>query len=93
MVRWRVISGHPLVWRSWDDDEHVVYHTGTGDTHLLNDVAAEILVCLEVEALTCEELARRCGAAFGVEPDEGLRGHVAATLDEFDDLGLIEAAP
>ena len=92
LPKWRLISSDPLVWKSWDDDEHVVYHPGTGDTHILNDVAAELLFSLDEVSLSCEELAVRCADAFGITSDEAFQRQIQTTLDQFDDLGLIETA-
>lgn len=91
-VRWSLFSPDYLVWRTWDEDEHVLYHTCTGDTHILSDVAAELLDLLEVKDLTSLELSNLCAATFGIEPDESFRQHVAEALKQFDDLGLVELA-
>lgn len=88
-----LISSCPLIWRNWDEDEHVLYHCGTGDTHVLNDLAAELLALLETESLTARELADQSAAMFCIEPDEIFHQNVAAALAEFDELGLIEPQP
>lgn len=92
-MKWTLISTKALVWRSWDEDEHVVFHSGSGDTHILNDVAAELLGLLDSASLTSLELADRCAEAFGIEPDASFREHVSESLAKFDELGLIEPAP
>lgn len=87
------MATYPLIWKCWDDDEAVVYHTGSGDTHLLNDIAADLLRLLADRTLSADELASLYGRSAGVEPDQEFHGRVAALLAEFDDLGLIEPAP
>ena len=92
-MKWRQVAPDLLVWRSWDDDEFVVYHKGTGDTHVLNDVAAQLLSCLEESSLSPEELAAGCARVYDVDVDESLLREIETTLTQFDELGLIEAAP
>lgn len=92
-MKWGRVAPNTLVWRSWDDDEFVVYHTGTGDTHVLNDVAAQLLSSLEVESLSAAELASGCARVYDVDVDEALLREIEMTLNQFDELGLIEAAP
>ena len=41
-TRWKVHANSDLRWRSWQDDS-VLYHGASGDTHLLDPVAAEAL--------------------------------------------------
>ncbi len=92
-MRWRLITNSSLLRRSWGEGQEVVFHSGSGDTHLLNDVASELLYCLEEANLTCDELAERCAVRFDAEPDDGFKKHVAEIVGQFDELGLIETAP
>jgi len=89
---WRVIRSHELLWRSWDSDEFVVYHTGSGETHLLNAAAAEVLRLLGSAELTRDELIGLSAASYEVEPDDQLRANIDKILGDFDELGLIEPA-
>jgi PqqD family protein of HPr-rel-A system len=86
---WRVNPNHHLSWRTWDD-EHVVYHRESGDTHLLNAVAAAALECLAESPATADDLTGHVAAHLGLEADEPLRSRMSQLLATFDDLGLIE---
>ena len=91
--RWVVSKDAPLIWRSWDDGEYVVYSATTGDTHLLNEVTAEVLRQLERSDLEFSDLARKAAKSLGVELDPQLESHVAGLLSYLDQIGLVEAVP
>ncbi len=92
-MRWRVISSYPLAWRTWDDEEYVVYHPGSGDTHVLNAMSAELLRRMEDASTTRAELVSHCVEVLGIEPDEEFARQIDHLLNELNDLGLIEPAP
>ena len=85
----RVPSGFGLYWQSWDD-EFVVYNSGSGDTHLLDPVAAEALQILEREPANLTELAGNVSASLEIELDSELSGYLERVLSYFHRLGLIE---
>lgn len=55
-LKWQVIAGVELAWKIWGD-EQVVYHGGSGDTHLLNPVAARLLRTLQESPSSILELS------------------------------------
>ena len=87
--RWAARSSE-LLWRAWDDPECVVYHIPSGNTHLLNLVAAQALHALEREALDSNELVERVASSLEALPDDTLPEHIEKLLVQFDELGLIE---
>lgn len=43
-THWRVPAGTKLIWRRWPgEDEYVFYHSATGDTHRLSELAGLVL--------------------------------------------------
>lgn len=88
--RWRTNPEWELVWHSWDDDETVVFHSGSGDTHILNPIAAAALHALAANALSVEELAETIASHEGMLADGELVQNMQWLLHEFDELGLIE---
>lgn len=86
---WKVPSGFELHWRTWDD-EFVVYNTGSGDTHLLDPVAAHVLQVLEREPLSLTLLTGRVAASFELEQDIQLSSYLERLLSLFERLGLVE---
>src|SRR5438046_130901 len=89
--RW-VAQSSELLWRAWDDHEVVVYHLPSGNTHLLNLVAAEALHALERDALDSSELVEHVAWSLETRPDRTFPQHIETLLVQFDELGLIEPA-
>ncbi len=88
--RWHVPPDAELHWRSWDEQEHLVYHAQSGDTHYLNPVAAEVLRYLQGSSATADELTRQLAGTIGVEADNALLDQIEQLLGQLDELGLIE---
>jgi len=84
-----VPSGFSLHWQSWDD-EFVVYNSGSGDTHLLDVVAAEALQSLERESANLLELARKVAASLEIKLDDKLSAYLERLVPDFHRLGLVE---
>ncbi len=86
---WRAASRAPLSWRQWGD-EAVVFHPDSGDTHLLDALAAEILRRLESapasRAALLEHLSRRPRPPVANDLEEA----VTSVLQVFEEVGLIE---
>lgn len=87
--RWKVPGSSGLCWRAWDD-EHIVFHPASGDTHLLNAFTAEVLHALEECPATGSELAQLLAPACGAEDDAAIREQIDNVLARFHELGLIE---
>jgi PqqD family protein of HPr-rel-A system len=86
---WSVPEGTDLRWRSWDG-QYVVYHCASGDTHLLQPIAAAALKRLQKRPSTAEELTRGVKAEFGLAAEPGLASQIQQLVKRFNDLGLIE---
>lgn len=88
--RWRIVPGYELLWFE-SDDGHVVYHSGSGDTHLIDDAAAELLRLLQAGSEAADALAARL-AEDGVASAEAPE-YTARLLHELARLGLVEPCP
>ncbi len=89
---WRVNAGFDLLWHSWGD-EHVVYHCGSGDTHLLDAAATGLLRYLrEARVATMDDLSLPVAAALGMPADEALE-YTGNLLEELERLSLVEPNP
>lgn len=95
-TKWRVPSDADLRWRIWED-EVVVFHPPSGDTHLLNPLAAEVLQYLTEQPADAYQLAAHL--ARDKDSDGAAPSNPAPSLDiellakllaDFDQLGLIE---
>ena len=90
---WVASPESALLWRSWDDEQWVIYHVASGDTHLLNQVAAQALRSLQEHPSNVSELTERVAAALDSVADEAFAKELERLLAEFDELGLIERSP
>ncbi len=92
LTRWTAHRGD-LIWRAWDDEEYVVFHAPSGNTHILNEVSALALKQLENGPLDAAELTRRMADSLDCDADEDLSKHVEELLAGFDERGLAERTP
>jgi PqqD family protein of HPr-rel-A system len=88
-TRW---STQPLLWKQWLD-ELVVYNLTSGNTHVINPIAAKILRQLELQPSTPTQLAENVASEFDLESDQEVVGHVERLIGDFDELGLVKPIP
>lgn len=91
MSPWRRTRGGALLWRRWGD-EAVAYDPNTGDTHLLDALAAVILGRLETNPANAEDLAVELARDLDVTHRADITESVEQAFDRFAALGLIEPA-
>ena len=70
---WRVVPGQSLVFREWDG-EAVLYNDLSGNTHLLDGAAIDVLQALRLHPSDAATLAA------------GLAGHFEAAADELSPM-------
>ena len=85
---WRVAAG-ALPVRSWGGD-YVVYNPLSGDTHIFDLLAGEVLCTVVRGAGSERELRQRLAVLLEVPDDAALAAEVRRILAELDELGLIE---
>jgi len=56
-VRWRAVPDHKVCVNEWEDG-FTVFHSGSGDTHLLDHFTGRVLSCLLRQPMSLDELAR-----------------------------------
>ncbi|MDX9740594.1 MAG: HPr-rel-A system PqqD family peptide chaperone [Gammaproteobacteria bacterium] len=89
--RWRIAPGYELLWFEGDDGQ-VVYHGGSGDTHLIDEAAAALLHLLQSRPQTPIALSSSLVADGRVAADEAPE-YTAMLLQELARLGLVEPCP
>ena len=89
---WQVSGAGKLHWRCWEG-EYVVFNPLSGDTHLLDVVAAGVLMDILDNPSTTGDLVGRAAGFLEVESGEALSSYVKDILQKLDELGLIEAVP
>lgn len=86
---WCLRPGQTLRHWQWDD-EYVLYNDLSGDTHLLDDAAIEILLLLKQSPASFQALADMVQTAFEVD-ETMLSVEVRAMLDHLKHLYLIDS--
>jgi len=86
---WRVPAHSRFHWRCWDD-EHVVYHVNSGDTHRLNAAGARALHLLINAPRTASELAESLRDQFPGEAEAVVLVTVGELVHRLERLGLVE---
>ena len=88
---WHITENQRLLFRSWDDRAAVIcYDTLSGDTHLLNPLAAATLCRLQQDTpLRLDALACHVAASLGTEADEALVLSIEESLTEFTARGVL----
>ena len=87
---WRVIPGQSLHYRDWGD-ECVLYDNLSGDTHLIEASALQVLLALRTCAASEMALSATLRADLGLDDEEA--SHIPALLDDLRGLRLIEEVP
>lgn len=88
MKRWQAIPPGETAWRSFDD-EHVLYHIPSGNTHLLGAAAADIFFYLQQSPASLPEIAQFLAAKMQLETDQDLLDRIAEILSELRASALI----
>jgi PqqD family protein of HPr-rel-A system len=86
---WGITPGCRLLWRSWES-EHIVYNTGSGDTHLVDSISALLLKSLEPGPLSEEDLASLVRHRVASDSHQDAATFARQLLEQFHALGLIE---
>jgi len=88
---WRVVPGQSLVFREWDG-EAVLYNDLSGNTHLLDGGAVDVLLALRAQPLDAATLAARLADRFDADAD-ALPAAIADMLTGLARLDLVESLP
>jgi len=78
--------------KSWQDGV-VVYNLDSGNTHLLNPIAGQVLKLLAEAPADATTIARQLAREIDLASDAELDDNVAGLLNHLDYLGLIEPIP
>jgi len=88
--RWYVDDSlFKLKWHHWDDS-FAVYHPGSAETHILDELPAKCLQLLELSPANIPELSEKLSVSLSLELDDDLHEYVDSILQQFVFLGLVE---
>ena len=89
-MSWSVPEQAKLSIQIWGDTA-VIYYSLSGQTHLLNALAYEVLLLLQASPETISTLISKLGVIFEVEDKADLTIQIQKLTSEFENLGLIES--
>ena len=89
--RWIFPTDVSLRWRCWDDG-CVVYHEGTGDTHLFQEPLVTLIQSLSDTAISEKSLADliREKQLVGDSDEATLASYLNRSLEELSRLGIVQ---
>jgi PqqD family protein of HPr-rel-A system len=83
---WRLMPGLALRYRTWDNETYVLYNNLSGDTHLTDAAAIEVLELLRQSPAAMPALA----AALKLDDTGDSLAQLDALLGELQSLALVE---
>lgn len=86
---WRLMPGLALRYRTWDNETYVLYNNLSGDTHLTDAAAIEVLEQLRHATVATPALA----AALQLDDTPDALAQLDALLGELQGQSLVEAVP
>lgn len=87
-LKWGFNSECRLHRRRWGED-CIIFNAASGQTHLLNELGAEILHCLQAADMTVAELGEQLATQYDLAVDEQLLTSIQDLVINMDELGLI----
>lgn len=94
LALWSTVSPARLSFASWDDDDlAVVYDKVTGDTHLIESSAIEILRLIEKSPASAEAIAQELADLISADDQDKLPQFISATLLQLRAIGLVTDTP
>lgn len=84
---WRLMPGLALRYRTWDNETYVLYNNLSGDTHLTDAAAIEVLELLRQAPAAMPVLA----SALQLDQTPDMLEQLAVLLDELQDQALVES--
>ena len=86
---WRLADDADLQWRIWEE-QTIIYHPPSGDTHCLNPLAAAVLRRIEQQPVATQQLVQAVFQTLEMEVTSSLEQQVQMLLGQFHELGMIE---
>ncbi|MET0106703.1 MAG: HPr-rel-A system PqqD family peptide chaperone [Sedimenticola sp.] len=87
--RWQLSSYTRLEFSRYDD-EVVVFDTGSGNTHVVDPVAADLLLTLSDKPHTKKELSNQIVTSFEFEQDSSIEKYVDSLLHSLAKQNIIQ---
>ena len=82
---WEAVAGSEVLRKSWDG-ETAIYHTGSGDTQLLDTIGIAILNLIQTQATSKTDILEHIKRELDTDVDESA---LVSMLDELSRSGII----
>lgn len=82
---WKAVTGFEVLRKSWAG-ETAVYHTGSGDTQLLDTIGIEILELIQTRPVNKADILEQIGIKLDIRVDEQA---LVSLLDGLSRSGII----
>jgi PqqD family protein of HPr-rel-A system len=93
-VLWSAGNSSTISIKSWSDEElGLVFDAVSGDTHLLDQLAVEILQSLQKEPSRAEQLNQQLADRFSPDDQCKAAEFITTTLLQLRDIGLVVDTP
>lgn len=87
--RWTTLASDALYWENWDE-QHAVFDSLSGETHLLPDLTADVLRKLSERACSARQLAEAICAQMDESCEESFVMEITRLLQQLQAVGLVE---
>lgn len=92
MVQWAIAARDSLLWHAWPE-AYSLYDRQSGQTHLLNELPAELVRTLTLAPRTTPELVEHIAGILQAPATDPLRNTVEHALQQLEGLRLIRQTP
>lgn len=91
-MRYGIPPGVELSWKSWANEaETAVFHHQSGQTHLLDELAAWVVKLVDTQPLLKSEIAGQIREEFGADlPDEDVERYLTDLLPRLCRIGIVK---
>lgn len=90
-MRWRTRPAEGLMWEMWES-EYSLFNPASGETHLIDELTAEVLRRASDRPITVHDLATELANIIEIENTTAWQQRIAALLGQLEALGLVEPA-
>ena len=87
--RWQVVQGFEFLTHGFDE-QLVIYHTGSGHTHLLDILQSEAFAYLQQQSATLYELTSHLQSIFDITTDSDFFAQVEKLLLRLYRFDIVE---
>lgn len=88
-MKWRLLPGFELYFRSWSN-EHIVYHSGSCNTHMLDEYGFYALQCLKQGGGDIDTITQYVADELNLELADELKDHMRDVVDQLGTHRLLE---